>query len=230
VQKLAPDRLEKFNGALLTVGMSKLDIGSAIAGKTTAPADMTKNMKAELDGKTAEEVIAAADKIDAERKARERAAAAKEVESLLHERDAANAAKAELAKFGVLRAHFSKEKNVLGLSEPRIEMRVKNGTATPVSRAYFVGVVSSPGRSIPWLKETFNYEIRGGLEPGEEATWQLAPNMFSPWGTTDVPADAGLSVTVVQLDGPDGKPLYSILKFTENDAARLAALQKEFGK
>jgi hypothetical protein len=116
------------------------------------------------------------------------------------------------------------------MKEPRIELRVKNNTGKAISHAYFAGTLSSPGREVPWLKEDFNYAIAGGLEPGEETTWQLSPNSFSPWGVVDAPKDAGLQVTVTRLDGADGKPLFPTREFTEQDAARLAALQKEYGQ
>ena len=60
--------------------------------------------------------------------------------------------------------------------KPIIELTVRNNTGHPVSRAYFEGVLSTPGRSVPWIKDSFNYQISGGLEPNEESTWRLAPN------------------------------------------------------
>jgi hypothetical protein len=231
---LPEEKRAKFDEAVGIIGMSNIDIAGAMAdamaGKKPNPERMIGDAKAALNGKTADEIIAAADKIIAERKAKERAAAMKEIEELLKERDAAKAAEAELAKFEILRARFSQQKNFIGMKEPRVELRVKNGTGKAVSRAHFVGTLSSPGRSVPWLKEDFNYEISGGIEPGEEKTWQLSPNSFSPWGRVEAPADAGLQVTVTQLDGPDGEPIFSARQFTPEDAARLAALQKEYGQ
>lgn len=229
---LPEDRRAKFDEAVATIGMSKIDLGGALAaamaGKTPNPEQMIGEAKAALNGKTADEIIAAADKIVAERKAKERDAALKEIAELVKERDAAKLAAAELAKFEILRAKFSQQKDFIGMKQPRIELRVKNGTGKSISRAYFVGTLSSPGREVPWLKEDFNYPIAGGIEPGEEKTWQLAPNSFSPWGAVDAPKDAGLNVTVTRLDGPDGEPLFSTTDFTEEDAARLASLQKGY--
>jgi hypothetical protein len=231
---LPEDRRAKFDAAIATVGMSNIDFGRAMAdamtGKTPNADRMLGDVKTALNGKTADEIIAAADKIVAERKAKERAEALKEIAELLKERDAAKLAAAELAKFEILRARFSQHKDFIGMKQPRVELRVKNGTGKAISRAYFVGTLSSPGREVPWLKEDFNYSIAGGLEPGEETTWQLSPNSFSPWGAVDAPKDAGLRVTVTRLDGPDGEPLFSTHEFTEEDAARLASLQKEYGQ
>lgn len=231
---LPEERRGKFDEAVATIGMSNINLGNAMAdamaGKTPNADRLLGDVKAALNGKTADEIIAAADKIVAERKAKERDAALKEIAELVKERDAAKLAAVELAKFEILRAKFSQQKNFIGMKEPRIELRVKNGTGKAVSRAYFVGTITSPGREVPWLKEDFNYSISGGIEPGEEKTWQLSPNSFSPWGAVDAPKDAGLQVTVTRLDGPDGEPIFSVSEFTEEDAARLASLQKEYGQ
>jgi hypothetical protein len=229
---LPEDRRAKFDESVATIGMSNINLASAMAdamaGRKPNTESVLGDVKAALNGKTADEIIAAADKIVAERKAKEKDAALKEIAELLKERDAAKLAAVELAKFEVLRAKFSQQKDFIGMKQPRIELRVKNGTGKAISRAYFVGTLSSPGREVPWLKEDFNYPIAGGIEPGEETTWQLSPNSFSPWGAVDAPKDAGLQVTVTRLDGPDGGPLFSSGEFTEEDAARLASLQKEY--
>ncbi len=88
-----------------------------------------------------------------------------------------------------------------------------------------MGTLASPGRSVPWLKEDFNYSIPGGLEPGELADWTLVPNSFGAWGTVKAPKDAILTVEVVRLDGPNGKTLFDS-KFDESKVERLTALKK----
>ena len=42
----------------------------------------------------------------------------------------------------------------------------------------------SPGRSVPWLKEDFNYTIPGGLEPGEGSYVDSLTQRVQPvgWG------------------------------------------------
>lgn len=221
----------EFDNALQVVATSEIDFGDLFAsGEMPDTAAMANDMRAALQGKTGREVIATADRIVQAQKAKERERALQEIAELHKERSAAAAARGELAKFEVLRSRFYTERDYFGMKEPRITLRVRNGTGRAVSRAYFVGTVQSPGRSVPWLKEEFNYSVPGGLEPGEEATWQLAPYQFSEWGSVDAPADAGLVVAVTRLDGPDGEPLFSTLGFTEEDAARLVALQREYGQ
>lgn len=229
-ESLPPDRRNEFDAAIQTLSMSQVDFAALFTSGTAPDADkIARDMKSALEGKTAEEILEAADRVIAAQKAKERERALAEIAELLKERDATRKAQAELARFEILRSRYYKERDYFGSMEPRIFLRVRNGTKFPVAQAYFVGRITSPGRSVPWLEEEFNYTIRGGLEPGEEAQWTLAPNQFSDWGTVKPPADAGLEVAVTRLDGPDGEAVLSIQEFTAEDEARLAALQKEYG-
>ncbi len=103
--------------------------------------------------------------------------------------------------------------------QPVIELTLKNGTDQAVSRAYFVGTLASPDRSVPWHKDGLNYSTAGGLEPREEATWNLAPNIFSDWEKVEAPPDAIFTVTVEQLDGAEDKPMHSTNEFDEHDVS-----------
>ena len=217
-----------FDQALQILMFSEIDMKSIMSGSVGA-ANMEAKMKATLNGKTAEEVMDAAEKIKVVRAAREREQALSEIQELEKKRLFSEKSTEELKKFVISRSRFYlQEKHFLG-KEPVIELTVKNGTAFPVSRAYFVGVIASPGRSVPWLKETFNYEIQGGLEPDEEATWKLSPNMFSDWGKVEAPADAVFTVTTERLDGASGEALFSTTEFNNEDAERLAALKGQYG-
>lgn len=230
-EALPESKRAELDSALQTIAMSQLDFSEVFAtGKAPDAEAATKDLKSMLQGKTAEEIIASADRIVAAQKAKEREGAHKEIQELVKEREAAASAMAELAKFEILRSRFYKERDYFGSLEPRIQLKVKNGTKYPISRAHFKGKISSPGRSVPWLEEEFNYPISGGLEPGEEAQWILAPNQFSEWGRVEAPPDAGLIVTVTRLDGPNGETILSTQEFTEEDQVRLEALQKEYGQ
>jgi|GEM_PF-2335116 len=133
-----------------------------------------------------------------------------------------------LKGFRVLQANFSNAENSIGIREPTIELTVQNDTAHPVKRAYFRGVLASPGRSIPWIDETFNYSVAGGVEPGEKVAWTLSPGMFGKWGNVDAPTDARFTVTVYRLDGPDGQPLFGNADFKKSDAERMEKLEKKY--
>lgn len=186
-------------------------------------------MKDRVLGKTATEILAEADQIRAQREQREREQAFQEIAELRKKEQKAANDREKLATFEVTRSRFYKKPQRYGRPQPIIELSVKNGTDSAVSRAYFRGTLASPGRSVPWLKDTFNYPISGGIEPGETASWKLAPNSFSDWGTVDSPADAVFTVEVTKIDGPDGETLYDSEGLSEYEQNRLDELTKKFG-
>ena len=220
----------EFAEALMLVGMKDLSLGDVMSGGMDA-GDVQEKMMTQFDGKTVDEILAEADVIKAERERKEREQALLEITNLRKAREEAEGAREALKNFEVSKSRFYKRRTSTYSSrlEPFIELTVRNNTDSPVARAYFVGTIASPGRSIPWHSDAFNYEIPGGLEPGEEDTWVLAPNMFSDWGKVDAPKDAVFTVEVRQLDGADGEPLFSINGFTEDDAERLAELENSYG-
>ena len=185
-------------------------------------------MKSALHGKTAQDIIDEAARLTAERKAKEKQQALNEIKELELKKAEAEQAKAELKKFLVKRSRFYKQKQRYTGDQPIIELTAENNTKHAVSRAYFEGTLASPNRSVPWLKESFNYSISGGLEVGEEQSWTLAPNMFSEWARTQAPDDAIFTVIVTQIDGADGEALYSTSRFSERDSKRLSQLKAKF--
>lgn len=152
-----------------------------------------------------------------------------EITELEAEKTKAEIAAVTLGKFHVSRSRFYFSDSGYRKS-PTIELSVKNGLPAAVSRVYFSAVLSSPGRSIPWVDDTFNYSISGGLEPGEETTWKLAPNMFGEWGKAPQDRDdMVLTVTLTKADGADGKALYDSV-FNERKKARLESLKATLEK
>lgn len=229
-QSLPQDKKDDFDEALRILAFSQIDLKDIFTQGATGIGNTEAKMKDVLNGKTGIELIAEAARIKKERKEKERVQALKEIQELEEKHAKAEKARKELVKFQVLRSRFYKRKQEFMGNQPIIELTVKNGTASSVSRAYFKGTLASPNRAVPWLQDTFNYKISGGLEPGEKATWKLAPNMFSEWGTVDAPKDAILTVEVERLDGPDGNALFSTREFSEDDVKRLEKLKQQYGK
>ena len=133
-----------------------------------------------------------------------------------------------LEAFRIIDAKLYRSEDSIGMKKPVIELIVQNNTGIPVKRAYFRGVLTSPGRSVPWIDDTFNYEISGGLETGEKVTWKLAPNMFGEWARVEAPADAVFTVTLQRLDGADDKELFSQADFSEAKNKRFAELEEKY--
>lgn len=227
-QSLPKEKKEQFDEALKIIAFDQINLKDIFSTGAEGIGITEAKMKEALNGKTGNDVIAEAEKIKRERKEKEKLQAIEEIKELEKKKAKAEQARSELANFKVLRSRFYKRKQKFLGAEPIIEVTVKNGTRHAVSRGYFMGTLSSPNRSVPWLKESFNHQISGGLEPGEEATWHLAPNMFSEWGRVDTPKDAIFTVEVEQLDGSNGEALYSTKIFSDEDEKRLTTLKETY--
>lgn len=225
---LPEEKRADFDNAIRDLALADFKLQDIMAqqGGNLSVDDLAVKMKRRLQGKTGDQILSEAAKLreDRERKVREQAVG--EIAELRKKAAAALLARQKLSAFTVSRSRLYR-KTIGFLTEPVIELSVKNGTQVPISRVYFHGVVASPGRSVPWISADFNHSIPGGLEPGESGTWQLAPNMFSGWGTK-TPSDAILTVNVTKLDGPDGKTLYDAEGLSEAEQQRLADLQRKF--
>lgn len=208
-----------------------------------APDLFQQQMRDRLNGKSREEIRQLA--ADARKKAEERAEESKKAaeersreekekqvaqiqgeidELVMAEKKAASDADS-LKKFEIKRSRFYIAEGRFS-STATIELTVRNGTSAAISRAYFEGVLSSPGRSVPWVKDRFNYQIPGGLEPGEEATWKLTPNMFGEWSKAPKDRnDCVLTVRTLKLDGADEKVLLDS-EVPEHKAQRLQQLRE----
>lgn len=228
-QSLPQEKKKVFDEAIQVLAMSQLNLKDLFTQGAAGVSNTEIKMKESISGKTGSEVIAEAERVKQERKEKERIQALDEIKELEGKRVKAQIARSELTKFEVVRSRYYKRKREYTGEQPIIELTVKNNTTHAVSRAYFIGTLASPNRAVPWLKEEFNYQIAGGLEPGEEANWSLAPNMFSDWGTVKAPEDAILTVEVQRLDGPDGEALFSTRDFSDDDGKRLDKLKQEYG-
>ncbi|NBC05859.1 MAG: hypothetical protein GVY26_01545 [Bacteroidetes bacterium] len=226
-ESLPAEQQAEFEQALQLIAMDGMNLGDLMQGEKGAE-QIIQRYAEDLDGLTAEEVIAKGEAIEAEQARKKKAQAQLEIEELYQKKTEAEQQRQQLQAFEVQKSRFYKRKDYFGSLEPIIELTVKNGTDTAISRAYFKGTLASPERAVPWLADNFNYEISGGLEPGETTTWKLAPNQFSDWGTVDAPKDAILTVEVLRLDGPDGEELYSALIFGKEEEERLMELLKDY--
>jgi len=212
------------------VGLDGAD-GSSLTGERFTERDAAR-LRALLDSTEYGEASQVRDALNARdqavrqwRVSAVRATVRSEIEYLRGLKAESETAQASLAKFVVERSRFYFSEDGFS-SDPVIELTVKNDTGRTVSRFYCRGVLSSPGRKTPWVDDTFNYSVRGGIQPGETQKFSLAPNMFGPWGR--VPKDRkdlAFSVKVYRLDGPDETELYPS-EWSAEDANRLAVLEK----
>ena len=128
-------------------------------------------------------------------------------------------------------ARYKASRDILGNDEPEIQFHVTNGSKLPIKQIFLHGVLSSPGRSVPWISFDINYDLPGGLEPGESKALDLAPNMFGDWKPDDSfshRSDLKLSVTLVNVAGANGeKLLHGSASDADPDAAEITKLQAE---
>jgi len=225
---LTPEKRVEFDEALQTVALSGLNLES-IGGLLKAgqdPEALAAQLRQKLAGKSVDEIIAEAKAIKAEREERHRQEKLKQVDELLKKLAAANDARAVLAKFTIGASRFWFEQQSFS-TEPQIGLDVKNDTGHTVSRAFFAAELLTPGREVPWVKAEFNHSISGGLQSGEQAHWQLSPNMFGGFaGAPRDRTDMVLVVSCTKLEGADGKALAEE-EFTAADSESLLKLLEE---
>lgn len=219
----------KFDEAIQLMAFSQISLKSLFAAGATGAGDMKGKMKDAVHGKTGNQIIAEANQIKIEREQKQKEQAIQEIKELEEKKINSSKAREQLKKFEVTRSRFYKEKRKYLGEQAIIEISVKNGTSHPISRAYFNGVLASPNRSIPWYEDSFNYSISGGLEPGEKASWNLAPNSYSGWGKAKTHEGAVFTVTVERLDGADGEAIFSVKEFGKKEEKRLAELKQKYG-
>lgn len=228
-ESLPEEKRASFDEALKVVAFSQLSMKDLMqAGMADDPSLVEGKLKESLSGKTADDVISYASTIMKERAEKEKEQAKQEIAELEQKKTDSLKSLSQLKAFEVKKSRFYFEKKEYGRDQPIISLSVTNRTNKAVSRAYFKGVIASPGREVPWYTDTFNYQIPGGLEPGESADWRLAPNTFSDWGDVNAPEDAIFTVTVVRIDDAQGNSIYGDSEFTERDAIRLAELKEKF--
>ena len=163
---------------------------------------LASKIRAEIDGKTAEDIIFIGAKIKIVTDKKNNVLAKAEIEELYRRMAEADKEREMMSKFRVKSVRFYKSKrgNYQVTEEPIIEINVRNGTKEAISKAYFTGTLKSPNRSTPWVKDDFFYEIPGGIKPGRESTLFIVPSIHSDWGKVNAPKDAVLKVEVKRLE------------------------------
>lgn len=224
-ESLDEEQKEEFDKAVMLLAFDGANLFQLGADKNAAE----KQMREKLGGKTASQIIEEAKTIREDREAEQRKQMEAEFADLQAKLADQERAKDDLAKFIVKDSRFYFSESGF-IKEPIIDITVENQMPMAVSRAYFKGVLATPGREVPWVEEDFNYSISGGVEPGEEQTWNLSPNMFGGWGKAPKDRnDMVLTVEVVRVDGANGEPIADAT-VTEREQDRYEQLKQLLGK
>jgi hypothetical protein len=227
---LTAEQTEKLQTSLQVLAFSDMadapgGILGAVAKLSADPNALVDDVRLAVNGKTAAEVIALADEKIRERQLKELKSIEAEINELEAKKTEAEQAGHLLSKIVISSPKFY-WRDQKYRSEPIIEFTVKNNTDIALSRIFYHGTVSTPGRSIPWIDEEFNNTISGGIEPGETREIGLAPNLFSEWGNRDVKSrnDTVFTVRVVNAYDPNEEKI--VPEFTEYNQERLKKLKK----
>lgn len=221
-ESLPDEKKTRFENAVQAIAFK--DVRS-LADMMNPDAQISK-AKDRLNGKTADEVIAEGDALIAEKKAGQRRQIEGEIKELEDKKSKAGEAAEKLKAVVVDRSRFYWQDNSFS-KDPIIELSVKNGASVALSRLFFHGVLATPGRSVPWVSDDFNYEVPGGIEPGESKSISLDANQFSAWGSAPSDRkDMVMTVSVIRCNGADGKPLYDA-EFPKEDEERLDELKRQ---
>jgi hypothetical protein len=227
--RMSPEDAKRFEDSLVVVGMSAMiPKEGGLLGMFAAmgnPEQLQRKAMEAVNGKTPREIIQAADAQKRERAEGELRSVTEELATLEKRKAEADASRPFLAKIVVGAPRYYWRTGSY-MDQPMISMRVTNNTDKALSRIYYHGTVTTPGRTIPWIDDDFNNEIRGGLEPGESKDLDLAPNMFSNWGPKETKerTDLVLTVRVINAEGVDHSKIAP--EFEKQDEARLQQLQK----
>jgi len=105
----------------------------------------------------------------------------------------------ELQKIIVVSAKFRRSEGSVRTSNA-MDLTIRNGASKSIGSVYLHGVLQTSGRALPWVEGDVNYEIPGGLEPGETQTWSLLPSYSSEFRDAEPRDDAEFLVSVVKAD------------------------------
>lgn len=224
MKKLPSQKQAEFTEALSLVvfrQMQQVDFGRMA---TEGPGHAQNQLRQAVDGKTADEIIAEANRLRAEMAAQQREAELAEIDELEEKRQADVDAVNVLAQFEVSNPKFYWDESEFLPSNKRvISLSVRNGTTSPISRVVFEGTLTIPGRTEPLLVAQFSKNLPEPMGPGESSQWEIRPSFLDKWQSVRPPENGLLSVRVIELAGPYDP--VAKRSFLQDDAERLASLR-----
>lgn len=206
-EDLSPEEMEDLQSALSGMVLGQLDpSGEGNFFALAAAANMSDEQLLalvgdEVSGKTAKQIIMESLKERADQAKNQIESGEKHIAEMEQQKVSVSQI---LDKILISKSQFYWQANSF-LEEPVIAFTIQNGSEVPVRRIFVHGILETPGRSVPWVEDDFNYEFSGGLEPGETQNLNLSPNMFGEWGnkSTKGRKDLVLNLQLVGIEAPD---------------------------
>ncbi len=221
---LPESRRPEFERAIRTILQGSLRTNDPAAES----AEMTEEVRLSLDGKNAEQIIAEAARVKGEREKQEMNLERQELAALEAKYKSFLDAGDQLAHFRILSSRFYIRRDEMLGEKPVIEMKVKNETHYTVYSVYLECSLSG-AEAAPSDRKKLQYDIHGGLQPGQMSHWYLSPDAFFDWENMKIPRKPGLKISVVRIDGPDGNALFAARELSEPEMKRLAELKLKYG-
>ena len=230
---LTDEEKKEFATSFMVIGFANLEdvdnLNKKLHGKTVAEinamaAEISEQKKAEQEKRRIEQEKR--EKEEAERrKAEEEKRRQEEINSLTEkigvlrkqaEENSSNQAYRD--KIVISGASFYLEKQpYINALRPIISFTISNTTEASISRISLNAVLTSTGRKVPWVKDTFGYSFKGGLNPGEEQKIELDANMFSEWGSMKKRDDYHLQLSINKVFDETEEEIWAIHQDVEKE-------------
>lgn len=222
---LSEERRSAFDHALAIINLSAFEGFDALRPNRMNVVQLAESANMQINGLTGEEVISRAEGVMRQRLSRERQESLRTLERLEERAASADRDLQARSRFVIDEAAYYVSRSPYGAREPVIDISVSNQTDRTITQVQLRGVLTSEGRTSPWVDSSFYYVIPGGLAPGESAKWSLAPNRFGHWGDLDIPSNTTLDISLLGLQGEGGQPLWNAPMLTEQETERLTRLR-----
>ena len=230
---MSPEKKKEFQEALVAVSFDTADPSTTLFAGADPASPIFIGAADKIKGKTADDII----KLGYTTRIAKLELGITEDVSAIHRINAER----EKYKNTVESIHIDAPKYRISKSmfsqQPIISFRITNNSKIVVKRIYAHGILSSPGRTIPWVSDDFNYEFTGGLEPGESKNLDLEPNMFGEWRYNNDysnKTDLKLEISLMNLEDASGEKLLKgdpgDAKAKEVDAAEKQKMKSELEK
>jgi hypothetical protein len=223
---VAEDRQPEFDQAVLTLTSQGIDL-DRIAASAPGTDTMAAEMRAPLGGRTADEILQEAARLRAATAAAARKLIEAEIGELVAKQEAAFAARRQLAQIEILQTNLVPGRERGRLPGQPILIRVRNGTAHRIGRLHLDVVGERPESSMRSPRQAVIVPFADGLNPGDVKSVTVRIEGSDGAETNAASAAAALNITAMRIDGMNGEVLLDAGNYTEDDAARLIALQMQ---
>ena len=221
-EHMTPEQRQEFQSSLIAIAFNTSDPAGQMFAQSDPASPIFLAAASRIAGRTAPEIVHLGYETRIGILDREIAEAMASIQRQTAERDRHRAIFDNVHIDGA-RYHVG---DTIGIPMPGIAFTITNNSAIPIKAIYLHGVLTSPGRALPWVAGDLNYQFSGGLEPNETQHLDLQPNMFGEWRADDRysnRSDLQLTLRLVNLEGADGQQLI------QGNVEDIAAKQAEVG-